>query len=172
MPAHSRNHSEDHFTNNRQETSMGSDVDAFNNDDYNNDWDTPHVTDDEEFSNRSVSPELGDKRSRSPTKDISEQPMQKVIKIMASRGKTKAGDFDPATQALLKVVISCYRGRLCNENPYPDPMLALTWAKLAWNDACQLCDSHIRYTSELLKLVRFHYSHDFCCVYAYYHVGH
>jgi hypothetical protein len=85
--------------------------------------------------------------------------MQKAIKIMASRGKTKAGDFDPATQALLKVVISCYRGRLCNENPYPDPMLALTWAKLAWNDACQLCDSHIRYTSELLKLVTDRDSH-------------
>jgi hypothetical protein len=159
---------------NPRETSVGpgSEDDSFDNNDFNEDHDAPHATDDEEFSNRSVSPEIGDKRSRSPTEDISEQPMQKAYKITASRGKTKAGDFDPATQALLKVVIACYRGRLCNENPYPDPMLALTWAKLAWSEACQLCDSNIRYTTELLKLVRLYYSYNFCCIYVYYHVGH
>jgi hypothetical protein len=127
-------------------------MDLFNNDDFDEEQDDPYANDDE-FSNRSVSPELGDKRSRSPTEDISGQPQQKAFKITASRGKPKAGDFDPATQALLKVVIACYRGHLCGENPYPEPMVALTWAKLAWNQACRLCESHIQYTAELLKLV-------------------
>jgi hypothetical protein len=107
-----------------------------------------------------MSPELGNKHSHSPTEDISEQPRQKAFKIMASHGKTKAGDFDPATQALLKVVIASYCGCLCNENPYLDLMLVLMWAKLAWNKASQLCNSHIQYTTELLKLIHLHYSHD------------
>jgi hypothetical protein len=173
-PAHSCNHHEDLFTDDQRETSVGpgSDVESLNNNDFNEDRNAPHARDDDEISDRSVSPEIGNKRSRSPTEDISEQPMQKAYKITASRGRTKAGDFDPATQALLKVVIACYCGRLCNENPYPDPMLALTWAKLAWNEACHLCDSHIRYTTELLKLICLYSSHYFCFIYVYYYVGH
>ena len=95
----------------------------------------------------------GSKCSRSPNEYPPGQPLQKTIKLFESQGKPKASDYDPSVHALLKLAIFLFRGKLSTENPFPDAMLAMTWAKSVWLDACKMCDTWIQFNSEIIKLV-------------------
>ena len=95
----------------------------------------------------------GSKRSRSPNEYPPGQQLQKAIKLFESQGKPKASDYDPSVCTLLKLAIFLFRGKLSTENPFPDAMLAMTWAKSVWLDACKMCDTWIQFNSEIIKLV-------------------
>jgi hypothetical protein len=85
----------------------------------------------------------GNKRSHSPTECPPGQPLQKAIKLFESQGKPKASDYDPSIRALLQLAIFLFCSKLSTENPFPDAMLAMTWAKSVWLDACKMCKTWI-----------------------------
>ena len=95
----------------------------------------------------------GSKHSRSPTEYPPGQPLQKAIKLFESQGKPKASDYDPSVRALLKLAIFLFHGKLSTENPFPDAMLAMTWAKSVWLDTCKTCNTWIQINSKIIKLV-------------------
>lgn len=97
----------------------------------------------------------GSKRPRSPNEvAAAEQPLKKAVKLYASINKPKAGDYDSTARSLLKLAISLFRGKLATEAPWVDGMLAMTWAKGNWMDACRMYESWTAYNTELVKLVR------------------
>ena len=95
----------------------------------------------------------GSKHSRSPNEYSPGQPLQRAIKLFKSQGKPKASDYDPSVRALLKLAIFLFCGKLSTENPFPDAMLAMTWVKSVWLDACKMCNTWIQFNSEIIKLV-------------------
>lgn len=93
------------------------------------------------------------KRSRSPNKIISEQPLPKAIKLHNGDGRPKASDWEPQVKAILALAISLFRGKLNNEDCFVAPLQAMVWAKVSWTEACDMCETWIAYNPELLKLV-------------------
>jgi hypothetical protein len=80
------------------------------------------------------------------------------VKLYKSKGKPKAGDYEPHVQALLKLAIFLFRGRLSTVTPFPDPVVAMGWAKDCWEEGCKMCENtSIPYNSEVLKLVSRYY---------------
>ncbi|KII82960.1 hypothetical protein PLICRDRAFT_180857 [Plicaturopsis crispa FD-325 SS-3] len=104
---------------------------------------------------RDTTADTGNKRRRSPTPP----PTRQAITIQESKGRPKAGDYETAVRHVLSTAIAIYRCRLTSENPYPDGILEVTWAKAAWKEACEMCDTSLASNMELIKLITCRASH-------------
>ena len=60
----------------------------------------------------------------------------KAIKVKNSEGKPKADDWEPEVQDVLAEAILLYQTRLATLCLFPNHMQEVTWAKVAWLDAC------------------------------------
>ncbi|OBZ71020.1 hypothetical protein A0H81_09539 [Grifola frondosa] len=84
---------------------------------------------------------------------INQSPMCKTCKINESNGKPKAADYEPTAQQVLRTVIKIHVGLLSTENPYPDRMQELVFAKQAWAEACEATKIYIEVNTELARMV-------------------
>jgi hypothetical protein len=120
------------------------------------DGDEHSLTDpfDEDNLDQSVSFGLG-KRQRSASSDNvhDEVQVRKAIKIQESKGRPKAADYEPSVHTIFSIAWPLYRGRLCTEGPMPDRMQEVSWAKLAWTEACERLGTRIACDAELIKMV-------------------
>ncbi|KAG1906492.1 uncharacterized protein F5891DRAFT_931848, partial [Suillus fuscotomentosus] len=101
------------------------------------------------------------KRHRRPSDSDNEDDGQvrKAVKIQESRGRPKAADYEPSVRTIFGVAWALYRGHLCTEGAMPDRMQEVTWAKLAWNDACKRLQTHVAYDAEIIKMITSQGSH-------------
>ncbi|KAG1742961.1 hypothetical protein EDD22DRAFT_851560 [Suillus occidentalis] len=85
--------------------------------------------------------------------------VRKAVKIQESRGRPKAADYEPSVRTIFGITWALYRGRLCTEGAMPDRMQEVTWAKLAWNEACKRLQSRVAYDAEIIKMITSRSSH-------------
>lgn len=93
------------------------------------------------------------KRVRSDSLTSEPQRICKVMKKQGAEGRPKAAHYDAEVQEVIFSAIRFYRFYLSSKNPYPDPMVEITWAKTAWKEGCRLNEVEIAHTPELLRLV-------------------
>ncbi|KAJ8587604.1 hypothetical protein M405DRAFT_741583 [Rhizopogon salebrosus TDB-379] len=126
------------------------------------DGDDHSLTDpfDEDNLDQSVSFGLG-KRQRSASSNNVDDKVQvrKAIKIQESKGRPKAADYEPSVRTIFSIAWPLYRGRLCTEGPMPDRMQEVSWAKLAWTEACERLGTRIACDAELIKMITSRGSH-------------
>ncbi|OBZ67923.1 hypothetical protein A0H81_12301 [Grifola frondosa] len=79
--------------------------------------------------------------------------IRKARKIQASVGKPKAADYEEAAQEVLATAIKIFIGYLSTDNPYPDKMKELTYAKQAWSEACEWTGIQLESNTELIRMV-------------------
>jgi 1-aminocyclopropane-1-carboxylate deaminase/D-cysteine desulfhydrase-like pyridoxal-dependent ACC family enzyme len=72
-----------------------------------------------------------------------------------TRNRLCIGDFDTATQAVLRRAISHYRAQLNNKCPFPDQVEDRNAAANGWVQACTELNVHIEFDEDISKLVRF-----------------
>ena len=127
---------------------------SHDNDDYYNDNgdDNEEEFGEDDIRGRSQSPQVGQKRPRSPM-IIPDGTTRKAIKVKEGKGKPKADDWEPAVQDVIPEAILLYENKLVSETPYPDHMQEMVWAKAAWQDGCRECEVKIHHNSKLLKIV-------------------
>lgn len=136
-------------------------------------------TDDSATTSRMSPPSDGEtqgKRRRtasdSDNDDDNDGQVRKAVKIHESRGRPKAADYEPSVRTIFSIAWALYRGRLCTEGAMPDRMQEVTWAKLAWNEACKRLHSRVAYDAEIIKMVRsFAYSRFLCLPHCIDHIA-
>ncbi|KAG1786132.1 uncharacterized protein HD556DRAFT_1248579 [Suillus plorans] len=119
---------------------------------------------DQVTSHRSESPSpdaegLGRRRRRASDSDVDDGQVCKAIKIQQSKGRLKAADYEPSVHSIFGVAWALYCGCLCTKDPMPDRMQEVTWAKLAWNEACKRLNTCVAYDAEILKMITSRGSH-------------
>jgi hypothetical protein len=93
------------------------------------------------------------KRARSDSLRSEPRRIRKVMKKEGAEGRPKAAHYDAEVQEVISSAIRFYRFYLSSKNPYPDPMVEITWAKTAWKEGCRLNEVEIVHTPDLLRLV-------------------
>lgn len=76
-----------------------------------------------------------------------------AVKVVQSKGKPKASDYEQRVQDVLGAAITLYRVDLLKVNCFPDHQTEISLAKYAWSRANVLNKLRIMYNSELLKMV-------------------
>ena len=93
------------------------------------------------------------KRGRRDSVGSESPPVRKAVKLEGSKGRTKARHYDNEVQEVLATAIRYFRCFLSCEDPFPDHVTEISWAKDAWREACQAHKIKMEHDVEILTLV-------------------